>query len=166
MAAVCTADMLLGCGAHAQETPQGPPANLRSGPYRALIETMWRDSATFRQQCLVLASEPELTVRIRGESRPSTNGTRARGEISVSRDGRVTFADIVVMSPRDTIELIAHELEHLLEQLEGVRLRDQGCHGTSMQRQAYESCRAVEAGRRVAREVEEARVSRQARGGR
>ena len=149
--------MLLAGGgaARGQDVPQAPPANLRGGAYQALLQTMWRHSETFRQQGARLAAPPAPVVRVRGESRPSTTGVRARSEIS-AKHGRVTFAEIVLMSPADTIELIAHEVEHVIEQLEGVRLREHGCQGSSTRRDAYESCRAVEAGRRVAREVQEA----------
>jgi hypothetical protein len=149
--------MVMGAGrpAAVREGPQGPPANLRAGAYQSVVEQMWRDSPTFRQQCITLAAAPELTVRIRGESRPSPSGVRSRTEISISR-GRVTLADIVLMSPAETVELLAHELEHVVEAAEGVRLKDHGCTGTSMGH-AQESCRAVAAGRRAAAEVQAAR---------
>ena len=115
---------------------------------------MWRDSPTFREHCDRLAAEPQLKIAIRAESRPSLNGVRARGQISTAKNGGISRADIVLMSPPDTVELIGHEIEHVIERMEGVRLRDQGCLGNTTQRDFYESCRAVEIGRRVAREVE------------
>ena len=139
----------------AQDGPQGPPDNLQAGAYRSVVHEMWRASAAFRRQCKALADAPELIVRIRGESRPSFSGVRARTEISINR-GRGSVADIVLMSPADTVELIAHEIEHVVEVLEGIRLTEQGCNGSSMGH-ARESCRAVEAGRHVAAEVQAAR---------
>jgi hypothetical protein len=61
----------------------------------------------------------------------------ARGEISTAKNGRVPRADIVVMSPADTVELIGHEIEHVIERMEGVRLRQQGCLGNTTQRDFY-----------------------------
>jgi hypothetical protein len=121
---------------------------------------MWRDSPTFREQCRQLEAEPQLNIAIRAESRPSLSGVRARGQISTARNGRVSRADILLMSPPDTVELIGHEIEHVIERIDGVRLRAQGCLGNTTQRDVYESCRAVEIGRRVAREVEESQRRR------
>jgi hypothetical protein len=137
--------------AAAQEGTHGPPDNLQAGVYQSVVHEMWRDSPVFRRQCKMLADAPPLIVRIRGESRPSVSGVRARTEISINH-GRASLADIVLMSPADTVELIAHEIEHVVEVLEGVRLTDHGCKGSSMGH-ARESCRAVETGRQVAAEV-------------
>jgi hypothetical protein len=87
-------------------------------------------------------------------------GIRAESEISILKNGHVSRAAIVLRSPRDSIELIAHEIEHVIERIEGVRLHEQGCAGTSGRADAYESCRALEdAGRRVAREVQESKAA-------
>ncbi len=54
-------------------------------------------------------------------------------------------------------ELIAHELEHILEQLDGVDLQAQAGNGAvwKSERASYETRRAIETGRRVAREIME-----------
>ena len=158
-AAVACVCLMAVAGASAQEQRSGPPSNLHGGAYQQLIEQMWRDSPTFRDQCDRLAGEPQLRVVIRGESRPTTTGARADSAISTLKNGKVSRADVVLRSPADSIELIAHEIEHVIERMEGVRLRDQGCTGTSGRPDAYESCRAVDAGRRVAREVQESRAA-------
>lgn len=161
-AAVVATLMLRVVGVDGQEAPQRPPPNLHAGAYQQVVMEMWRDSPSFRRQCLALATAPDLTVRIRGESRPSPTGVRARGEISINPGG-VSLADILLMSPADTVELIGHEIEHVVEMLEGVRLREHGCRGNSMGH-ARESCRAVEAGRRVAAEVHAAKQQRRETG--
>jgi|RhiMethySRZTD1v2_1073278.scaffolds.fasta_scaffold45763_6 hypothetical protein len=55
---------------------------------------------------------------------------RAHSQISTGKSGRVFRADIVLISPRDTVELIGHEIEHVIERVAGVRLREQGCLAT------------------------------------
>lgn len=85
-------------------------------------------------------------------SRPITL-VRARTEISRVR-GALTRADIVLLAARDAIELIAHEIEHIIEQLDGVPLSDPVCNAYRQVR-AGESCRAIAAGGRVLAEVEE-----------
>ena len=106
--------MLLAGGgaARGQDVPQAPPANLRAGAYQSLLQTMWRHSETFRAAVRPAGGAPFGDGRVRGESRPSSTGVRARSEIS-AKHGRVTFAEIVLMSPVDTIELIAHEVDTL-----------------------------------------------------
>jgi hypothetical protein len=142
-----------------QWSSPGPPRNLQGGAFQRLIERVWRDSPTFREQCDRLAAEPQLRITIRADL-PSLTGVRARGQISRAKNGRVLSADIVLMSLPDTVELISHEIEHVIEQMEGVRLSEQGCFGDTIQRGLYESCRALEIGRRVAREVEESQRRR------
>ena len=58
IACVC----LMAVGVSAQERRSGPPSNLQGGAYQRLIEQMWRDSPTFRDQCDRLAGEPQLRV--------------------------------------------------------------------------------------------------------
>lgn len=141
----------------AREEPHGPPANIHAGAFRSTIEAMWRGSPYFRWQCIQLGTASQLRVKIRAEAGP-WQAARARTEISRVR-GVVTVADVVLSPGRDHVELIAHELEHVIEQLQGIRLRSHGCNGGTPAHDVYESCRAVEAGRRVAREVSEERAA-------
>ncbi len=52
-------------------------------------------------------------------------------------------------------ELVAHEIEHILEQLDGVDLKTQAGSGAVWKSDdgAFETRRAIEAGKRVAREI-------------
>ena len=74
---------------------------------------------------------------------------QAQSVIGVTGDG-ATVARVLVRSRADIVEAIAHELEHVLEYLEGV---DHRCLGTMLSHDAYETDRAMDAGTRVAREV-------------
>jgi Tol biopolymer transport system component len=135
------------------------PSNLKAGVFQPVVEKMWQASPTFRRQCERLAAERSLTVRLRAEGFHASTATRARTEIS--RTGAsLTFADVVVLDSRDAIELIAHEIEHLIEQIDGVQLTRDGCGGGGSREGPSETCRAIEAGRQVAREVSEARAIR------
>ena len=141
-------------------TPSGPPANLQAGGFEALVARMWQESATFRRQCLRLASPPTVTVTVRAD--PSRRGGRARAVTHMSRRaGLLISADVTLFSVEDATELIAHEIEHVIEQLDAVVLQPDECdHNTRRIGWPRESCRALEAGRRVLREVQEAQHRR------
>jgi hypothetical protein len=134
------------------------PPNLKAGVLQPTVELMWRSSPTFRSQCARLAAEPTLQVSLWIEPFHPIAGERAHTEISRVR-GRLTHADIVFFDARDAVELIAHEMEHIIEQIDGVHLQEAVCGITHTRVSAHESCRAIEIGRRVAREVEESRAT-------
>lgn len=132
-----------------------PPPNVSAPPaYRALIETMLQQSPTFRRQCARIAAEGYLTVSITpGGGRGTTAGeTRV-----VRRPDGSRHAEIIIWHQRHLVELIAHEIEHVVEQLDGVDLharaadRTSGVYENSDNR--FETRRAVLIGRRVAREA-------------
>ena len=108
------------------------PQNLRVPPmYQPYVESMLRWSPTFRRQCLRLAQAPWLTVVL--EPLPA------------------------IGSLDDQVELIAHELEHVIEQLDGVDLRARATLPEtgvrSLKDAGFETVRAVRAGRAASEEV-------------
>ena len=124
--------------------------------YQPLVEAMLARSATFRRQCARIAAARYLSVFIRSD--PPV-GTRARALTLIQRlpDGRVE-ASVQIGFGADTGELIAHEIEHILEQLDGVDLSAKSrLRGSGVRRltdlAAYETTRAIVTGRRVAREA-------------
>ena len=125
------------------------------GSYRPLVTMMLTRSATFRRQCARLAAAPHLSIIIRAEA---PNGTQAPALTRIRReaDGRLTATMQLAPSSR-TPELIAHEFEHIIEQLDGVdlaimsRLRSTGVKRVS-EVDAFETRRAIVTGLRVARE--------------
>jgi Tol biopolymer transport system component len=136
----------------------GPPPNLQGGAFQSLVAHMWEDSPTFRRQCLRLRAERALTVVVRADL--PRKDVRAITSIQ-RRRGDVVRAEVVLFSLREANELIAHEIEHVIEQLDGVVLKRDDCgSGVTRDGKPTESCRAVEAGRRVVREVEQARRGR------
>ena len=111
-------------------------------------------SPTFRQQCRALAAAPRLRARVVISFPPAIGALRARTSITETRSGVLT-ADIEILSVLDLTELIAHEFEHVLEQLDGVDLRALAHAGDARElaNGAFETARAITAGQQVAGEV-------------
>jgi hypothetical protein len=127
-----------------------------SALYVPVVERMLARSSTFRRQCARIAAATHLFVSIRSEPSRRTRAS-ALTEIQRRPGGRVDAVVWIGPSARLT-ELIAHEIEHIIEQLDGVdlrvraRLRDSGVRQTA-ESDAYETTRAVATGLRVAREL-------------
>lgn len=99
-----------------------PPPNLHVSPvYRPLVESMLRASPTFRRQCMRIAGDPRLTVRLTIGTASSRSDIRATTRLTWNDKGRLD-AVVDIGSRQDTQELIAHEIEHIIEQLDGVNL--------------------------------------------
>ena len=123
--------------------------------YRELLEAMVRKSPTFRRQCQRLAHTEAVTVRLRLASTSSGPMARARTNIVRGPDGLVAMVEIRVLE--DAAELIAHEIEHVIEQIDGVDLKKQSLHPgkgvTECQDGSFETIRAVRVGQLVAQET-------------
>ncbi|HEY7499887.1 MAG TPA: hypothetical protein VH740_15315 [Vicinamibacterales bacterium] len=136
------------------------PANLTVTPvYRETVAAMLERSATFRRQCARIARAAEwLTIELRSDSR-SAFRVAAWTTIQRRRGGRMHAA--MTVSPTSRLpELIAHEIEHVIEQIDGIDLSRKSRLGASGVRQcdcgsfdAYETTRAIVTGLKVAREV-------------
>jgi hypothetical protein len=145
----------------AAELPAGddlvlPPNLLISPQNRPLLERMLRHSAMFQRQCIRIANAPWLAVTIEFVAAHSTQGGRARTQI-VRRD-RALNAAISVALLGDYVELIAHEIEHVIEQLDGIDLPSKAMVAESGVWQVgkddtFETTRAIRIGRKVANEV-------------
>ena len=84
---------------------------------RPLVVSMLRKSPTFRRQCTRLAEQPKLLVHIR-----LVDGIRDGLALSLVERrgaGREAAVWIELRQPARYVEAIAHELEHVLEQVEG-----------------------------------------------
>jgi hypothetical protein len=123
-----------------------------------VLSRMWKQSRTFRRQCGRIDAVARLMVRVYIGATFSQSGGRAATYIHGGSTG--LKAEVYVASrTTDLIELIAHEFEHIIEQLDGLDLprlarlapvtvwatRDRG----------FETQRATETGRLVAAEVED-----------
>ena len=97
------------------------PANLIVARlYEPLVEAMLRDSPTFRRQCVRIAAEAGLTVHLSVNPPPRRFDRRATTRMTQHALGLTAIVEIGALD--DTQELIAHELEHVIEQLDGVDL--------------------------------------------
>jgi hypothetical protein len=119
-----------------------------------IVQWTLEHSPTFRQQCRVLASATKMSATVRYAVRPAGTTSRARA-IFRERSSGVLVADIELGVSADLTELLGHEFEHLIEQLDGVDLRSLARQGRAVRTSdgAFETRRAIEAGRRVTGEV-------------
>jgi hypothetical protein len=122
---------------------------------RPLVERMWQASPTFRRQCRRLA-EALATVTIRLDF-PQLKG-RSNAETVITRGPRIRAHVRLRAADPHATQYLAHELEHILEQIDGVDLPGAVAGGVSgasrLDNAIYETARAVAVGRRVANEVE------------
>jgi hypothetical protein len=124
-------------------------------------------SPTVQRQCQLIAAAPHVRVAVRLQAGRLLAG--ARGEATIDRyELGALFAEIRLPVCVNPIEMLAHELEHVIEQMEGLslaRLADEGQASVSrLADGAFETRRAQAAGRAAANEVGMfARAERQAR---
>jgi hypothetical protein len=133
------------------------PANLIvPDMVRPLVTSMYGQSPTFRRQCARLAEHQEVTVRIELAIGLRYGGARSR--VERGHGGLNAEVQIELREPGLYVEHIAHELEHVLEQVEGTdlaRLARQRLDGVVVVNgeEGYETARAQSVGRSVAREA-------------
>lgn len=123
---------------------------------RGVLQEMWRGSATFRRQWVRVA-EARVRIIVTIDPLCKMNGAHALSEISRKSDLAVRVSLGVI--GRATIEHLAHELEHVLEQLDEVDLEDavkHHVHGASVRGRwaLFETRRATVVGKLVASEVD------------
>lgn len=125
-----------------------PTIDLEDG-LEPTIRWMLEHSPTFRQQCRVLAAS-HVSATVRYALRPPGAAPRARA-VFRERPSGLLIAEIEIGISPDLTELLGHEFEHVLEQLDGVdlpRLVRQG-QAVRMSDGAFETKRAIAAGQRV-----------------
>lgn len=122
------------------------------------VDTMFRRSATFRSQYRRLTGAARLVVVVNVDPLIMVSRFRARSTIRRYDSGLIVA--LVSVGPRgDLIEWLAHEFEHIVEQLDGWNLREmarRGGHGAWYSgTDVIETTRAARAGRAVLQEVRE-----------
>lgn len=117
------------------------------------VEEIIAVSPTLRRQFEVIRAAP-VNVEIRVSPIPLPEFRRAETSMGRYSLGRIK-AQVTVPPGPDFIELLAHELEHVVEQIEGVDLAALVRTGaaTRTSRGTYETVRAYEAGRAAALEL-------------
>jgi hypothetical protein len=122
---------------------------------RPLVTSMWRQSPTFRRQCARLAEHHDVIVRLE-LARPVQDTRGARSAVERLNGELNAAVEIELRKPELYIEHIAHELEHVLEQVDGTdlpRLARQGLDGVVSVGGGFETARARAVGRIVAQEA-------------
>jgi hypothetical protein len=122
----------------------------------ALLDEMWRGSATFRRQWTRVAAA-QVRISIAFDKSMATDSVHAQSEITRKPDLRVRIS-LRLLDPA-AFEHLAHELEHVLEQLDEVdlpRAVANRVHGASARGTppVFETRRAIVRGRLVAAEVQ------------
>jgi Tol biopolymer transport system component len=141
-------------GGRAQSRPALPP-NIEVAPeFRLFVDAMWESSPTFRRQIGRIAAAPRLRLRLDSEIVARSDPSKARA--SFQRQGGVLIgAELYFKRSLRLPELIAHEVEHVIEQLDGVDLEAHAGGGAAWKSAdaSFETVRAIEAGQRVASEL-------------
>jgi hypothetical protein len=152
-------------GPHAEGRHAGgteAPWNIEAhGSVRKFIGEMLEKSPTLRRQCAEISAAPHVAVTLRITSR-SAGFTRARTTMFKYTSGYLR-AVVEIPVGTDLVELLAHELEHITEQIDGVDLAGLArtkSDVTYHEEGIYETTRAREAGEAAAREVDDARTRR------
>lgn len=151
--------VLFGALLSAEPTQRCQPSDLPSNivmpdMLQRALQKIYDRSPTFRAQCERLARAPDLRVTVRlNNAIPS--GCRAF--TIIRRQGNEIRAEVHLPPGRGLVELAAHEFEHLIEQVEGLNLRSlartRGTGVYEVYREAFESDRAIRAGRVVLGEI-------------
>lgn len=119
-----------------------------------MLARVYRGSATFRAQCDRIGAAGTLSVNVKLDTAiPSSY----QAFTLICRRGHAVRADVhVPPAARAMAELVSHEFEHILEQLDGLNLRMLSRVRGSGVRESfdvYETTRAQRAGRIVAAEL-------------
>ena len=138
------------------------PARVRQWPCRlvvkptldGVVEDGWRRSPTLQRQCRDLAEAGAVVALEWGRT---DSQSRALNDMKLAEDG-VVVARVSVPPVSDAIELVAHELEHVIERARGMDYAAEAKRRGSGVWRAYggfETQRAIDAGRQVAKELRE-----------
>jgi hypothetical protein len=153
-----TAIISLSVATRAKEIPASCPRTLPDNielpkDLERVLARIYRGSATFRAQCDRIGSADTLSVNVRLDTAiPSSY----QAFTMICRRGHALRADVHLPATTAIAEMVGHEFEHILEQLDGLNLRmlahvrGSGVRESSFD--VYETTRAQRAGRIVAAE--------------
>lgn len=138
-----------------RQTGEPPKARVEvDGKLQGLIDDLLQRSRAFRRQWQRMLGSARLSVRIELVHANRVENAHATTAVSTPSDD-VVLAVVAIPGGLRRAELVAHEVEHILEHLDGARLASQHALGdTSVRRESgtFETDRAVLIGRMVAAE--------------
>lgn len=139
----------------ARQVSQAPAARVEvDGKLQGLIDDLLQRSPAFRRQWERMLGVPRLSVRIELVHAYRVLDAHAATAVSTLPDGS-RLAVVAIPGGSRLAELIAHEMEHILERLDGARVATQHALGDLSIRRAsntFETARAVLVGQMVAAE--------------
>lgn len=148
VARLCVVVFVLVCSSRpsAQQQPPPIPSNVDAGLVSEDARALLRVSDTFRAQCERIAADSRAHVRVT-IAYTLDPGARAKTTFRRYRSGAL-FADVEILFGEDYREMLAHEFEHVIEQLDGLDLREEAQQGRAWQNDggAFETPRARLAG--------------------
>jgi hypothetical protein len=130
------------------------PSNVEARMLASEMVGLLQRSETFRSQCERIAAAPRLRVTL---DLVSTIPGSGRAQTTFRRFGSgALFAEVEVLFGENYRELLAHEFEHVIEQIEGVNLRRETAEGRAWEIASgtFETRRAHLVGLQVLREAE------------
>ncbi len=130
------------------------PPNIDAGMLQPSVMALLQQSQTFQQQCVRIAAARVVRVTLRVGTAVDAG---AMAVTVISRyDAGAIRAEVTLRFAEDYLLLLAHEFEHILEQVEGVDLRDEAALGRAWMTPsgAWETRRAFNAGMRVRKEAD------------
>lgn len=132
------------------------PANVDAGQLTGEMLTLLGRSDSFRAQCARIAAAPRVRLTLSVVN--TLDSGRAQTVMHRYQAGALR-ADVDLLFGENYRELLAHEFEHVLEQMDGVDLRDEAAHGRAwlLPGGAFETRRAFTRGVEVLRESEGSR---------
>ncbi|MCM3879984.1 MAG: hypothetical protein ND807_07745 [Vicinamibacterales bacterium] len=141
---------------HSEACVRTLPANIQlSRELGRSLERIYQGSATFRAQCDRIAAAEMLSVQLRFDPHIPRS---CQAFTIFGKRGRELHADVhLPMSGSLMAQIVGHEFEHIVEQIDGLdlrllaRIRGTGVYQSSFD--VFESVRAQNAGRIVEKEM-------------
>ncbi len=148
------------------ETRPLPEGFYATGAVRPLVEALLQRSSGFRSQVRRIV-EADVRIVLDVVS-PAVLGVAQAKSIMIRERGTVRFVRVQLRAATDWTPLIPHELEHVLEAIEGIDVRKLAGRGRSGSAwstgpDTYETVRAQQAGHRIAHEYRQGAAALSAR---
>ncbi len=135
-------------------SPALPPTIVLEAGLEPVVRWTLENSPTFRQQCRILEAARALTATVRVAPRSAGSTERAISTMRRRPSGTLEAA-IEIRHTESLTELLGHEFEHVIEQLDGINLQALESEGKArrLDSGAFETRRAIVTGQRVSSEV-------------